>query len=219
MNYKATKYLENAGSAAADREYQKQVIQPIAKRILEHIKMTGFLGYISEQTLKDAYAAIVMLVRECAEQGIVVDLRQLTDASQTVLLTTIANKTRQVLVPPIACCSTAYLCSFFRPEVTPSQITDHTDEIAKTVKATIRRQSVMEMKESDIYQRKAIKGSSSMDVELDTVVDSKEEETVSSSARVSPVAFMPAVQDQLRQINVTLKTLNSRVQTLESTRL
>ena len=100
----------------------------------------------------------------------------------------------------------------------PSQITDHSDQIAKAVKQTIRRQSIIEMKDSSNNQRRAIKQSSSIDVELDTIEDSKEIE-IDSSALVSPVAFMPAVQKQLHQINETLQTLNTRVHTLESTRL
>jgi hypothetical protein len=131
---------ETEGVDKQQADFQKNVIRPIAKRILERIKITGCMGYVSDQTMKDAISAISGLVHELERQGVAVNLSELSSIQQHRLLDTIARQTRRILVPQRPCCSPL---RFFCPEVTPAQIEDNIAAIAEAVKLTLQREKII----------------------------------------------------------------------------
>ena len=128
---------EKDGVGKEQAEYYKNVLRPMAKKILSRIKLTGFLNYISENTLKDALSAVTILVHELEKQGVEVDLSKLRPIERNRLLDTVARKTRQILVPEVSCCSTARFARLFCPEVTPMHIEENAAVIAQAVKAAL----------------------------------------------------------------------------------
>ena len=139
---KAESYLERMleekdGVGKEQAEYYKNVLRPMAKKILNRIKLTGFLNYISENTLKDALSAVTILVHELEKQGVEVDLSKLRPLERNRLLDTVARKARQILAPEVSCCSTARFARLFCPEVTPMQIEENAVAIAQAVKVAL----------------------------------------------------------------------------------
>ena len=139
---KAESYLERTaeekdGVGKEQADYYKNVLRPMAKKILSRIKLTGFLNYISENTLKDALNAVTILVHELEKQGVEVDLSKLRPIERNRLLDTVARKTRQILVPEVSCCSSAQFARLFCPEVTPMQIEENAVVIAQAVKTAL----------------------------------------------------------------------------------
>ena len=118
-------------------DFHNEILRPIAKRILQRIKIGGFMGYISDHTMHDALSAINALMIELENQGVSIDLTQLNPTEQRRLLDVIVRQTRRVLVPEINCCSITRLTGFFRPEILPNQIEEKAAEIAAAVKASL----------------------------------------------------------------------------------
>jgi hypothetical protein len=128
---------EGDGVGKQQADFQKNVIRPIAKRILERIKIAGCMGYVGDQTMKDALSAISGLVHKLEQQGVAVNLPDMGSTQQHRLIDTIARQTRRILVPKRACCSPS---RFFCPEVTPAQIEDKIPVIAAAVKAALQQE-------------------------------------------------------------------------------
>ena len=118
-------------------DFHNEILRPIAKRILQRIKIGGFMGYISDHTMHDALSAINALIIELENQGVSIDLTQLNPTERHRLLDVIVRQTRGVLVPEINCCSITRLTGFFRPEILPNQIEEKAAEIAAAVKASL----------------------------------------------------------------------------------
>ncbi len=148
IKHKAASYLERAteekdGIGKEQAEFYKNVLRPMAKRILERLKLSGLFGYVSDDTLKDALSAITILVHELQKQGIEVDLTKLKPIERTRLLDTVARKTRQILVPETKCCSSTWFSRLFCPEVTPTQIEEQAQNIAQAVKLALENSTLL----------------------------------------------------------------------------
>ena len=152
INHKARQRFEKAsaegeGVGKQQAEFNKNVISPIAKAILARIRITGFMGYVSDQTMNDAISAISALVHELERQGVNVNLSRLNSTQQHRLLDTIARQTRRILIPDSMCCSPSHL---FCPEVTPNHIEDQMSKIAKAVKKSLEREGTAFMLEQEL---------------------------------------------------------------------
>lgn len=148
IKHKAASYLERAteekdGIGKEQAEFYKNVLRPMAKRILGRLKLSGLFGYVSDDTLKDALSAITVLVHELQKQEIEVDLTKLKPIERTRLLDTVARKTRQILVPETKCCSSAWFSRLFCPEVTPVQIEEQAQNIAQAVKLALENSTLL----------------------------------------------------------------------------
>lgn len=149
LGRKASEYFERAsqdseeGVAKQQADFHKNVIKPIARRLLDRVNMTGFLGYISDQTMKESMDVIAGLVRVLQQQGVEVDLTKMDAAQQNHLLNVIARQARQILVPEVGYCSLTYYSRFFCPDVTPTQIESKSLEIAAAVKRVMDAQKMI----------------------------------------------------------------------------
>lgn len=148
IKHKAESYLERAteekeGIGKEQAEFYKNVLRPMAKRILGRLKLSGLFGYVSDDTLKDALSAITILVHELQKQGIEVDLTKLTPIERTRLLDAVARKTRQILVPETKCCSPTWFSRLFCPEVTSVQMEEQAQNIAKAVKLALENSTLL----------------------------------------------------------------------------
>ncbi|MBS0350221.1 MAG: FG-GAP repeat protein [Proteobacteria bacterium] len=141
INRRADQYFEKAaeseGVGGEQVEFHKNVIRPIAKCILEYVKITGFIGYVSNRTMQDAFVAIIVLIDALSQKGVEVDLRKLTATQRARFLHTVARETRIKLVPEVSICSCTRLVRFFTPEVTPQQLETEAENIAEAVKAKL----------------------------------------------------------------------------------
>ncbi len=118
-------------------DFHNEILGPVAKRILQRIKIGGFMNYTSDHTLHEALSAISELIFELERQGVSVNLNQLDPGQQHRLLDTIARQTRGILVPEVNCCGITRLTGFFRPEILPHQIEEKAAEIAAAVKSSL----------------------------------------------------------------------------------
>ena len=129
-----TKKAEEHMSKETD-DYRKKVIVPIAKEIAANVKITGFMGYISEDKNREYLDAVVALVRQMDQKGIAVSEIIGKDGLERIsLLREIVRQTRWVLLGEDHCCSCRSCASIFCAEVTPRQIEDKADSIASAVK-------------------------------------------------------------------------------------
>ena len=141
INRRAEQYFEKAaeseGVPGEQKDFHKNVIRPIAKCILEYVKITGFMGYVSNRTMQDAVVAIIVLIDALSQKGVEVDLRKLGATQRARFLHTVARETRIQLVPEVGFCSCTRLVRFFTPEVTPGQLESEAENIAVAVKGKL----------------------------------------------------------------------------------
>ena len=190
---------ESEGVGKQQAEFHQNVIRPIAKSILARIQVTGFMGYVSDQTMHDALSVISGLVHELEQQGVDVDLQSLSSVQQRRLLDTIARQTRRILVPDSVCCSPS---RFFCPEVTPNQIEDKIPAIAAAVKKALQQGEAASMRR-----------------------ESKELKNVETSSRIASPSGVENLESgvemtgvsPLRFFSQSISTLESRVAILETT--
>lgn len=139
ISYKTNKYLNkilqgpSGGHIEKTRKFQQAVIRPIADKIFERIGTTWFLGYRSQRDARAYISAIELIVSNLVDYGVDLDLDKLSAQKQARIFNEVARQTKQINVPDYGICSTAYLCSFFRPEVTPKQLEDSASDIAWAV--------------------------------------------------------------------------------------
>lgn len=131
---------ENAGDEKQQAIFRKNIILPFAKEIFNQVKMTGCLGYISEQTMQAAFAAVMTLVTTLQNKGVEVDLAKLDSLAQVNLIDRVIQEIRRVCIPKKSCCSYARFTSFFKAEMTPDQLVVNAEAIAAAVKAALDSQ-------------------------------------------------------------------------------
>ena len=131
------KAAESEGVEGEQMEFHKNVIRPIAKCILEYVKITGFMGYVSNRTMQDAFVAIIVLIDALDKRGVDVDLRKLKATQRARFLHVVARETRIKLVPEVGLCSCTRLVRFFTPEITPTQLEAEAENIAEAVKGKL----------------------------------------------------------------------------------
>ena len=204
---------EGEGVGKQQAEFQQNVIRPIAKRILERIQITGFMGYVSDQTMHEALSAIGGLVHELEQQGVAVNLPDLSSTQQHRLLDTIARQTRLILVPKRACCSPSL---FFCPEVTPHQIEENIPVIAAAVKKALKREEevatpeeIKEQKNIDISSR--IASPSGIDNPLDSrEIELTSQPTVASSSIGSRFSTFPIVRQSAASLETRVEEIEQK---------
>ena len=213
INHKARQRFEKAsaegeGVGKQQAEFNKNVIRPIAKAILAQIRITGFMGYVSDQTMNDAISAISALVHELEQQGVNINLSSLNGTQQHRLLDVIARQTRRVLIPDSMCCSPSHL---FCPEVTPTQIEDRVSKIAKAVKKSLEREGTAFMLEQEL-KTKVSRVSSLSAIGMESAIESdsvsKEDHTTLFAVK-DLTARMKKVEGQLITITTSLNELKN----------
>jgi hypothetical protein len=214
--------LEGDGVGKQQVEFHQNVIRPIAKNILARIQMTGFMGYMSDQTMHDALSVIGGLVHELEQQGVDVDLQNLNPVQQRRLLDTIARQTRRILVPDSVCC---FPSRFFCPEVTPNQIEDKTPAIAIAVKKALQQEAIptheeaKELKNVEVSSRIASpSGIEDLGSGVEMTGMSPRFFSQSLSTLESRMAILETNTSQIPQIIDQLGTISKRVGTIEESR-
>lgn len=128
VNRQLNKALEESG--------RNKFIRPIAIKIFDRIRTTGFFGYRSEKQTKNFITAIEQVVRHLVDSG--VDLNVSLE-KQTRIFNEIARQTKHILVAEHSYCSIGYLCSFFKPETTSKQISINATDIANAVVLALKK--------------------------------------------------------------------------------
>ena len=129
-----TKKAEEYMSKETD-DYRKRIIVPIAKEIAANVKISGFMGYISEEKNRDYLDSVVVLVSQLRQKSIAVDEIMVKDSLERVsFLRTIVRQTRLILLGEDHCCTCRLCESIFCAEVTPNQIEQKAELIALAVK-------------------------------------------------------------------------------------
>ena len=208
---------EGEGVGKQQAEFHQNVIRPIAKSILARIQVTGFMGYVSDQTMHDALSVIGGLVHELEQQGVDVDLQSLSSVQQRRLLDTIARQTRRILVPDSVCCSPS---RFFCPEVTPNQIEDKIPAIAVAVKKALQREAIVptheeakELKNVEASSRIASPSAAPEDLESGVEMTGVSPRFFSQSISTleSRMAILETSTSQISQIREQMKTSTSQI--------
>lgn len=151
ISYCVEKRLKKAftqGETVAERERAKffrEVIQPLAKKIFDAIKTTGFLGYRSEADTKTYIHAIERMALRLEELGMELDIEKLTPQKQRRLFNEIVRQAKRILILQYSCCSCAYLGSFFKPEVSPAKFDAEADTIAQAVYDELNEQFLVHL--------------------------------------------------------------------------
>lgn len=144
LTRRATKSLQEAiegGESDTQKRqttYQKEVIQPIASKVFDRIKTTGFLGYRSDEDTKNYVSAIETIVGKLSDLGVDLDFSKMSLIQQGKLLNEIAKQLRKQVVAEKSLCSMATIYGFFKPEVTPQQIEEKAGTIAEAVQKEMR---------------------------------------------------------------------------------
>lgn len=157
ISYKANQYLNRVlNTYGADEEkeqkFQQKVISPLVKKIFDEIKTTGFMGYRSEQSTKDYVTAIEHIVGYLGDHNINLNLETLSPKRQIRIFNEITRQVREILIPEYDRCSTAYLCRFFKAEVSPQQIEDHAKEIAGATVMALRTNNKSNSKDIELFK-------------------------------------------------------------------
>jgi hypothetical protein len=140
----ANKKLQNALEAnqtdteKKQREYDNEVIKPIANHINEHLKVTAPFESISTEKVKNFVGAVRVLVSEMGLLGI--QYQKLDEANRNIIHTTIIKELKRITTPiDENCCSALLRCGFFKADVTPQQIQDNAEVIAKAVNKALNQ--------------------------------------------------------------------------------
>ena len=153
LQRRANKYLEESLATTDEKasqernEVRKNIIKPIAEKLFQKIKVTGFLGNTDKAEMDKYSNAVEVLVGEVRNQG--VDLDNFKDKhplERARIINAIANQTRAVLVPDVGCCTCTscgrILKGLFIAEASPEDIEKHANQIALAVKNVLINKSL-----------------------------------------------------------------------------
>lgn len=120
------------------KEYDREVITPIAHHINDHLKVTAPFESISTEKVKNFVSAVRILVSELGVLGIL--YQDLNQADRNIVHTTIVRELKRIAHPADEdCCSSLLRCGFFKADITPQQIEDNVATIAKAVNKSLNR--------------------------------------------------------------------------------
>jgi hypothetical protein len=120
------------------REYDNEVIKPIANYINEHLKVTAPFESISTEKVKNFVSAVRVLVSEMGLLGL--QYQKLDEANQNIVQITIVKELKRITTPTDEnCCSALLRCGFFKADVTSQQIEENAETIAKAVNKALNR--------------------------------------------------------------------------------
>ena len=116
--------------------HRNEVLYPIAKQIYSAIKVSGFLGYISQEGMQAYIDAIESILIEIRQQDINFEDRFKTASAKERHRITgkIADQIKRILLTP-SCCRLPQFC-LFRPQVSSEAIKNQAKDIADTVNET-----------------------------------------------------------------------------------
>jgi hypothetical protein len=120
------------------QEYDKEVIIPIATHINNNLKVTAPFESISTEKVKNFVSAVRVLVSMMA--GLKIQYRTLDAEKQNIVHATIIRELKRITTPTNEdCCSALLRCGFFKAEVTPQQIVENAEVIAKAVESALTK--------------------------------------------------------------------------------
>ena len=135
--------------------YEEDVLQPVAREIARHIKITGFMNYTTNTDMAQFKSAVRIILSQLAKQGVDLNFKEMNPAIRGGMISTIAGETRRIVLGKKGCCS-----SLFKPRVTPQELIDAAPKIALAVVNQFKRsetvtpsQAPLEMKLSSSQHR------------------------------------------------------------------
>lgn len=138
INRKAQQRMQAAllgkGGDDRDQEFMQEAVLPIAKAVLDAMKVSGFLGHISEQSMRDYIEAIKTVVSKVKARGIEIRKDKLEPDKYQLYKAAIVDQICVHCTTPGHGCGTR-VSLFFKPEVTPGSINRAADAIAAGVAA------------------------------------------------------------------------------------
>ncbi len=129
-------YLEKKANEYINKEkrsdkFRIEIVIPIAQAVLSQVKISGFLGYINEETTSAYVTAIIEVIVALQRKGIDFQKQMSGDPDRTRLMNQITRQIRLCILAEQSCCSSVKRYCF--AEVTPQQIEDNADLIAEAV--------------------------------------------------------------------------------------
>lgn len=137
----ARQFAEEASDAEkALLKFDHQKTRPIAEAIFKRVSVSGVKDLVCCEDKTEEYLDAVNTIIESLErEGVDVHLDEMGELRQARLLREIGVQTKTLTVGNYSRCSWRYPLSFFRVEVTPQQLKDKADDIAKAVANHIGR--------------------------------------------------------------------------------
>jgi hypothetical protein len=118
--------------------YDDRVIKPIASHINDNIKIAAFFESISTGKVNNFISAVKTLVSEMSVLGI--HYETLSEAERNIVHRAIVKQLKSITNPEGEdCCASLMRCGFFKADVTPQQIEDNAEKIAKAVNKALNR--------------------------------------------------------------------------------
>jgi hypothetical protein len=114
-----------------ETEAKQTIFRAVAEKIFQQVKHTSFLGYISEQSMDDYVNAILRIVLELRQRGLMIEAMQ--DRELSEFIEEIARQTRYLALPKTISGLRICLNSLFCAEASPRDIRTKADEIAEAV--------------------------------------------------------------------------------------
>jgi hypothetical protein len=115
--------------------YRNTLALPLARIIFDNIKLTNYLGSISDETMSEYLSSIEMLIFALLDRGMLTNFETLSGPEQSMILQQIAREAKSILISR-AQASTIAFCRFFPPQITPASIELYSPEIAERVQST-----------------------------------------------------------------------------------
>jgi hypothetical protein len=137
--HKTRKRLDHIpeGESMTERmaSHRSTLVLPLARIIFDSIKLTNYVGSISDETMTDYLSSIEVLIFALLDHGMLTNFETLPGAEQSMVLQQIAREAKSILISR-ARASSATRCNFFPPQITPIDIEKHAEEIAQRVQST-----------------------------------------------------------------------------------
>lgn len=154
LNYKHTMHLQRTVRPTIEGDaqdlYPDTLLLPIAREIFSRIKISGCLGYISQEQYNEYVGAVSVIVAALETREVLHPSQwsTITRPQKQKILDAVAMHTKE-LVGNSRCCSMRTFTGFYRAEATPKMIRDNAEAIADAVQETLSDR--IEAKDSRIH--------------------------------------------------------------------
>lgn len=116
--------------------YFKNVIVPIISKMFHSIKTTYLFGYRSEKSTKAFITHIENIIGKLVTLGVNIDFKD-QHRERLLFEEEVVNQIKIATQKDYPCCSCSYLCSFFKPAITPQELEEKVNDIARSVKEAV----------------------------------------------------------------------------------
>jgi hypothetical protein len=119
-------------------QYDDRVIKPIAGHINANVKIAAFFESVSTAKVNNFIMAVQTLASEMSKEGILYE--KLSEDERNIAHRTIVKELKYFAHPKDeTCCAALLRCGMFKAEITPQQIEENAETIAKAINKALNR--------------------------------------------------------------------------------